>query len=131
MKKIDSKIESLCGELEHIVNSCEITVDVAYDIDNNTVYRISILNSDNDIFSIRLLADEHSYLIRVYNEGNYYKSSESVSINIDIDDKNAERLIELIKSKYNNKKDKEKIEKIDKALEILNRLFKEDLLWKI
>lgn len=126
MKKIDSKIESLCGELEHIVNSSEITVDTACDINNNTVYRIFILNSDNDIFSIRLLADEHSYLIRVYNEGNYYKSSDGVSINIDIDDKNAERLIELIKSKYNNKKDKENIEKIDKALEIIDRTFKEE-----
>lgn len=126
MKKIDLKIESLCGELEHIVNSSETTVDVAYDTNNNTVYRIFIFNSDNDIFSIRLLVDEHSYLIRVYNEGNYYKSPESVSINIDIDNKNAERLIELIKSKYNNKKDKEKIEKIDKALEIIDRTFKED-----
>ena len=126
MKKIDLKIESLCGELEHIVNSSEITVDTAYDINNNIVYRICILNSDNDIFSIRLLADKHSYLIRVYNGGNYYKSSDSVSINIDIDDKNAERLMELIKTKYNNKKDKENIEKIDKALEIIDRTFKED-----
>ena len=65
-------------------------------------------------------------MIRVYNGGNYYKSPESVSIDIDIDNKNAERLIELIKSKYNNKKDKEKIEKIDKALEIIDRTFKED-----
>ena len=130
MKEVDLKIEKLCNKLEDIVNSSEITVDATYDINNNSVYRIFILNSDNDIFSIRLLTDEHSYLIRVYNEGNYYKSSESVSINIDIDDKNAKNLMEIVKDKYENQKDKEKIEKIDKALEIIDRIndriFKED-----
>lgn len=131
MKKLDLKIEKLCNKLEYIVkNSDEISAGIAYDIDNNTVYRISILNSDNDIFSIRLDADKHSYLIRIYNEGNYYKSSDSSSILIDMDNENAKKLMQLVKDKYENQQDKEMIEKIDKSLEIIDRIndriFKED-----
>lgn len=126
MKKLDLKIEKLCGKLEDIVNSDDTSVDIAYDIDNNTVYRISILNSDNDVFSIRLLADNHSCLMRIYNEGNYYKSSGSSSILVDTDNENVKRLMELVKDKYDEQNDKTKIEKIDESLEILDRLFKED-----
>lgn len=126
MKKLDLKIEKLCGKLEDIVNSDDTSVDIAYDIDNNSVYRIFILNSDNDIFSIRLLVDNHSCLIRIYNEGNYYKSSSSSSVLVDMDNENVKKLMELVKDKYDEQNDKAKIEKIDKALEILDRIFKED-----
>ena len=127
MKKLDLKIEKLCNKLECIVNNIDdITVDIAYDIDNNSVYRIFILNSDNDIFSIRLLADNHSCLIRIYNEGNYYKSSGSSSVLVDMDNENVKKLMELVKDKYDEQNDKAKIEKIDECLEILNRMFKED-----
>lgn len=131
MKKLDLKIEKLCNKLEYIVkNSDEISADIAYDIDNNSVYRISILNSDNDIFSIRLDVDKHSYLIRIYNEGNYYKSSDSSSILIDEDNENVKKLMKLIKDKYENRQNKKMIEKIDECLEIVDRIndriFKED-----
>lgn len=127
MKKLDLKIEKLCNKLEDIVkHTNDITVDIAHDIDNNTVYRIFILNSDNDIFSIRLLADNHSCLLRIYNEGNYYKSSGSSSILVDTDNENVKKLMNLVKDKYEDKNDKVKIEKIDECLEILDRMFKED-----
>lgn len=127
MKKLDLKIEKLCDKLEYIVKyTNDITVDIAHDIDNNAVYRIFILDSDNDIFSIRLLADNHSCLLRIYNEGNYYKSSGSSSILVDTDNENVKKLMNLVKDKYEEKNDKVKIEKIDECLEILDRMFKED-----
>lgn len=127
MKKLDLKIEKLCNKLECIIkHSDDISVDTAHDIDNNTVYRIFILNSDNDIFSIRLLANNHSYLIRIYNEGNYYKSSDSSFVLIDMDNENVKKLMELVKDKHKEQNDKLNIERIDKSLEILDRIFKED-----
>lgn len=127
MKKLDLKIEKLCNKLEGIIkHTNDITVDIAHDIDNNTVYRIFILNSDNDIFSIRLLADNHSCLLRIYNEGNYYRSSGSSSILVDTDNENVKKLMNLVKDKYEDKNDKVKIEKVDECLEILDRMFKED-----
>lgn len=127
MKKLDLKIEKLCNKLECIIkHSDDISVDIAHDIDNNTVYRIFILNSDNDIFSIRLLANNHSYLIRIYNEGNYYKSSDSSFVLVDMDNENVKKLMELVKDKYKDQNDKVNIERIDKSLEILDRIFKED-----
>lgn len=127
MKKLDLKIEKLCNKLEGIIkHTNDITVDIAHDIDNNAVYRIFILDSDNDIFSIRLLADNHSCLLRIYNEGNYYKSSGSSSILVDTDNENVKKLMNLVKDKYEEKNDKVKIEKIDECLEILDRMFKED-----
>lgn len=123
MKKLDLKIEKLCNKLEYIVKYGNgISVDTAYDIDNNTVYRIFILNSDNDIFSIRLLTNKHSYLIRIYNEGNYYKSSDSSFVLVDMDNENAKKLMGLVKDKYEEKNDKANIERIDKSLEILDRI---------
>lgn len=129
MKKLDSKIESLCDKLQYIVKyGNEISVTITYDAYKNIVYRISILNSDNDIFSI--VADNLSCLIKVYNEGNYYKSSDSSFILVDADNENIKKLMKLIKDKYENRQDKKMIEEIDKSLEIVDRIndriFKEE-----
>ena len=129
MNEVDLKIEKLCNKLEYIVKYGNgITITIIYDGYKNTVYRISILNSDNDIFSI--VAYELSCLIEVYNEGNYYKSSDSSSILVDRDNENIKKLMKLIKDKYENRQNKKMIEKIDECLEIVDRIndriFKEE-----
>ena len=129
MNEADLKIEKLCNKLEYIVKyGNNITITIIYDGYKNTVYRISILNSDNDIFSI--VAYNLSCLIEVYNEGNYYKSSDSSSILVDADNENIKKLMKLIKDKYENRQNKKMIENIDECLEILDRnndrIFKED-----
>lgn len=124
MNEVDLKIEKLCNKLEYIVkygNGISLTIN--YDRYNNIVYRVSILNSDNDIFSI--VADRLSCLIKVYNEGNYYKSSDSSFILVDADNENVKKLMKLIKDKYENRQNKKMIENIDECLEILDRIFKE------
>ena len=129
MNEVDLKIEKLCNKLEYIVKySNNISVNITYDAYKNIVYRISILNSDNDIFSI--VADNLSCLMKVYNKGNYYKSSDSSSILVDRDNENIKKLMKLIKDKYENRQNKKMIEKIDESLEIIDkindRIFKED-----
>ena len=126
MKKVDLKIQSLCDKLEYIVKyGNELTVNKRYVSWANDIYRVSSNDLCDDIFTIAFIISKDAYSIKVNN-----KSSEDLSILIDKDNENAKNLMELVKDKYENQKDKEKIEKIDQSLEIIDRIndrmFKED-----
>lgn len=126
MKKIDSKIERLCDKLQYIVKyGSEIVVDITCGFFGNNIYRVSSHNLSDDIFTISIVIDKHAYCIEINN-----KDSEDLSLLVDVDNENAKNLMDLVRSKYENQKDKEKIVKIDQSLEILDRIndriFKED-----
>ena len=125
MKKLDLKIESLCGELEHIVKyGNELTINKRSDYWGD-IYTVYSNNLYGDIFSISFIAGKFTYAIKVE-----YDSSDNLEILIDKDNENVKNLMELVIDKYKNQKDNEKIEKIDQSLGIIDRIndriFKED-----
>ena len=128
MKKLDLKIEKLCNKLEYIVKYAnDISVIKRWNFYwTNSSYTVSSNSLCGDIFSITFLADKHAYCIKV----DYDNSSDNSDILIDEDNENAKKLMEIVKDKYENLQDKEKIEKIDESLEIIDRIndriFKED-----
>ena len=127
MKKVDLKIESLCDKLQYMLKySNEIVVNKGCGFWGNNIYTVSSDALCDDIFSIAFLADKHSYSIKI----DYSDSSDDLGIVVDGNNENVKKLMQLVKDKYENQKDGEKIEKIDKALEIIDRIndriFKED-----
>ena len=125
MKKIDSKIESLCDKLEYIVKyGNELIVNKRSDY-WGYIYTVSSNDLCDDIFTILFIISKDAYSIKVNN-----KDSEVLEILIDKDNENAKNLMDLVIDKYKNQKDKEKIEKIDESLRIIDRIndriFKED-----
>ena len=126
MKKLDLKIEDLCDKLQYIVKYCnEIFVNKRYVSWANDMYTVSSNDLCDDIFTIAFIISKDAYSIKVNN-----KDSEDLGILIDKDNENAKNLMELVIDKYENQKDKEKIEKIDQSLGIIDRIsdkiFKED-----
>ena len=128
MKKLDLKIEKLCNKLEYIVkygNGISVTKKWSF-FWGNAIYVVSSDGLCDDIFSVTFLTDKHVYSINL----DYDDSSDNSDILIDEDNENAKKLMQLVKDKYENEKDEEKIEKIDKSLEIIDRIndkiFKED-----
>lgn len=125
MKKVDSKIESLCNKLEYIVKYGNgITIDRG--LLSNNIYRISSNDLYGYIVTIVFIINENAYFIKVNNNN----PSNSLGIFVDADNENVKKLMQLIKDKYKSQqykeKEKEMIEKIDEFLEILDRIFKED-----
>lgn len=127
MNEVNLKIEKLCNKLEYIVkHSDEISVDRG--VLCNNIYRIYSDDLYDYIFSIVFIKNKNAYFIKVNNND----SSNNLGIFVDADNKNAKKIMELVKDKYKNQQDKEKemIEKIDKSLEILDRIndriFKEE-----
>ena len=125
MKKLDLKIKSLCDKLEYIVKyGNELTINKRSDYWGD-IYTVYSNNLYGDIFSISFISGKFAYAIKVE-----YDSSDDLGILIDEDNENAKKLMGLVKDKYENQKDEEKIEKIDKSLEIIDRIndkiFKED-----
>lgn len=119
MKKVDLKIEKLCNKLEHIVKyTNDIIVIKSWNLWGDDIYTISSNDLRGDIFSIISLADNHGYSIRV----DYDTSLDSSDIHIGEDNENAKKLMQLVKDKYENQKDEKKIKKIDKSLEILDKI---------
>ena len=126
MKKLDLKIEDLCDKLQYIVKYCnEIVVNKRYVSWANDMYTVSSNDLCDDIFTIAFIISKDAYSIKVNN-----KDSEDLGILIDKDNENAKNLMDLVIDKYENQKDKEKIEKIDESLRIIDRIndriFKED-----
>lgn len=126
MKKLDLKIEDLCDKLQYIVKYCnEIVVNKRYVSWANDMYTVSSNDLCDDIFNIAFIISKDAYSIKVNN-----KDSEDLGILIDKDNENAKNLMDLVIDKYENQKDKEKIEKIDESLRIIDRIndriFKED-----
>lgn len=126
MKKLDLKIENLCDKLQYIVKYCnEIFVNKRYVSWANDMYTVSSNDLCDDIFTIAFIISKDAYSIKVNN-----KDSEDLGILIDKDNENAKNLMDLVIDKYENQKDKEKIEKIDESLRIIDRIndriFKED-----
>lgn len=126
MKKLDLKIEDLCDKLQYIVKYCnEIFVNKRYVSWANDMYTVSSNDLCDDIFTIAFIISKDAYSIKVNN-----KDSEDLGILIDKDNENAKNLMDLVIDKYENQKDKEKIEKIDESLRIIDRIndriFKED-----
>lgn len=126
MKKLDLKIEDLCDKLQYIVKYCnEIVVNKRYVSWANDIYTVSSNDLCDDIFTIAFIISKDAYSIKVNN-----KDSEDSGILIDKDNENAKNLMDLVIDKYENQKDKEKIEKIDESLRIIDRIndriFKED-----
>lgn len=127
MKKVDLKIKSLCDKLQYILKyGNEIVVNKYCDFWGNSTYRVYSKILCHDIFSITFLANKHSYSIKI----DYSDSSNDLGIVVDRNNENVKKLMKLVKDKYENQKDGEKIEKIDKSLEIIDRIndriFKED-----
>lgn len=126
MKKLDLKIEDLCDKLQYIVKYCnEIVVNKRYVSWANDMYTVSSNDLCDDIFNIAFIISKDAYSIKVNN-----KDSEDLGILINKDNENAKNLMDLVIDKYENQKDKEKIEKIDESLRIIDRIndriFKED-----
>lgn len=126
MKKLDSKIESLCDKLQYIVKyGNEIVVNKRYVSWANDMYTLSSNDLCDDIFTIAFIISKDAYSIKVNN-----KDSDDLGILIDKDNENVKNLMELVIDKYKNQKDNEKIEKIDQSLGIIDRIsdkiFKED-----
>lgn len=126
MKKVDSKIESLCDKLQYIVKyGNEIVVNKGYVSWANDMYTVSSNDLCDDIFTIAFIISKNVYSIKVNN-----KDSEDISILVDRDNENIKKLMKLIKDKYENRQNKKMIEKIDESLEIIDkindRIFKED-----
>ena len=126
MKKVDLKIESLCDKLQYILKyGNEIVVNKGCVYWANDIYRVSSDVLCDDIFTIAFVINKNAYSIKVNN-----KNSEDLSILIDKDNENVKKLMKIVKDKYENQKDGEKIEKIDESLEIIDRIndriFKED-----
>lgn len=126
MKKLDLKIKNLCDKLQYIVKyGNEIVVNKRYVSWANDMYTVSSNDLCDDIFTIAFIISKDAYSIKVNN-----KDSEDLGILIDKDNENAKNLMDLVIDKYENQKDKEKIEKIDESLRIIDRIndriFKED-----
>ena len=126
MKKVDLKIKNLCDKLQYIVKyGNEIVVNKRYVSWANDMYTVSSNGLCDDIFTIAFIISKDAYSIKVND-----KDSEDLSILVDKNNENVKNLMELVIDKYENQKDKEKIEKIDQSLGIIDRIsdkiFKED-----
>lgn len=127
MKKLDLKIESLCNKLEYIVKyGSELTVNKGCGFWGNNMYTVSSDALCDDIFTIAFVRGKDVYSIKI----DYSDSSDDLGIVVDANNENAKKLMDLVIDKYENQKDGEKIEKVDKSLEIIDRIsdriFKED-----
>ena len=98
MKKIDSKIESLCDKLEYIVKyGNELIVNKRSDY-WGYIYTVSSNDLCDDIFTILFIISKDAYSIKVNN-----KDSEVLEILIDKDNENAKNLMDLVIDKYKNR----------------------------
>lgn len=119
MNEVDLKIEKLCNKLEYIVKyGNNITINKECAFWGNNIYTVSSNALCDDIFTITFVADRRAYFIKA----DFNDSSNDLGIAVNMNNENAKKLMEIVKDKYENLQDKEKIEKIDESLEIIDRI---------